>query len=341
MHDRILRVAALAVLLVFGTAEAKKPPVCNCECPVIYTFDEPGWIALSTAEISGAYGFHSAPVAGVLTGNGVGEAPLLALPLDQPPVLGRTYVVRAWVNADFADEATPFTLGIGEFLQTVFQASVHRSQVGPGLQLIELGTFTNNSAIDTWLLLLTLESAGPAAGRWVVDDIEIRELSATEALIMARKLDAVNALRDALKTIDGTSGYQTNLGGRVYKAVVTPDDDLSGVELPYGFVKVHPESAIDEDEDTIISQFNVSFHLFVAETWEERTESTAVDFCLRFADDIKLFRLKNPDLSGTVHEFSFLGFNDDDAGVLPSENWIEAVAAFALKQYVDLGSLQS
>lgn len=323
---------------------------------MIFTFDEPGWFLgyfgdPSEAVIGSDFGYHSAPNALALgPGSSVlsGSANIYGTLTIVPLVVGKTYLLRAWIDGDLADESTPLQVIVTNGDTDYFLFVLNKSQVGSGMRLVQLGTFVLTQEATELYLTAGLSNSSiqdppnPTTGRWVIDDIEIREPLPVEALVMARKVEAMDALTDALKAVDGTDGYRSNLGGRIYEMTLLPDDRVAGVELPYGHLRTLPEPThTDGNDDLIVLEWVATLHVMLAESATDRTKSTARRAAYILADDMRLVQLKNPTLGGTVVEIEFLGLQDEDAGVFPTERWVEVIAPFRLKQYVDLDSLQT
>jgi hypothetical protein len=234
MYGRRSVALVLAILGCIGMARAHPP--WTDSAVIAYDFSEAGWYTESvsgTAAITGAYGYHSAPVAlaiegdntGLLAGFGQRDATLgNGLP---PTIPGETYTIWAWVNADAASEDTPALFDVASWLATVTQLQLLKSQVpGSGWQRVMVGSYVNrridgqpfdpvHDGIGTVVLtfqISTFNGSGfgsLAKGRWLFDDVEIVSVE-EEAMTKRREIREAITSRIAAVTI--ANGYAVNVG---------------------------------------------------------------------------------------------------------------------------------
>jgi len=188
---RSLGIALVVALLCVAAAAGHGPrKTHNCQDGLMYTFDETGWaIYAGPAEIGPNHWYHSPPVALSLSADGTSLFGSAAIIQHEEHLLvpGKTYDVRARLNADEAVEATPFRLFIGAFGNALFEARAYKSQLGAGGQLVEFGSFVvPDPNPGVMLIFPEMDNSGlseiNATGRWGVDDIEITEHQETAGL---------------------------------------------------------------------------------------------------------------------------------------------------------------
>ncbi len=331
--------ALVVVLVAVGlavSAPARPRSFVGCENRVIYTFDESGWylnLYAQAGEITGTYGSHSAPVALSLPANGselTGSAGLLT---EEPHLTpGHSYVVRAWVNADLADEATPVRVFIGAFGLPLFEGRVYKHELGSGFQFVELGTFAvPDPNPGTMLIEIETNNGGislvNASGRWGIDDIEIEEV-----IMETGKRIAVDALRDAFKTING-SPFRTSLQSRVYSRFNTPTS-APDIEMPWGVIQqVNSPSRYSEPGNNLDRTWIMTGLFFFKENMEDDPLNTSAQAaCDDFEDDIADLIKSDPTLGGTVHRCNILDV-DPIYGVTP--DYAEVHVTIELEQQLE------
>lgn len=206
--------AALVAAFVSIVAPAQSERLCF-EWPVIYNFGEPGWVQSGgTGIITSMYGYHSAPIAGSLSGDGSTVPGGLEIAVDYL-IPGMHYSIRAWLNANAADEAFPVRISIGLPNEETYVFETLKSSIGPGWQLVELGTFDGWHSLGGFLdsqrvLRANLAFPGgplggpPVVGRWGVDDIEIESFEEAE---MTKRREIREALVAKVASVTIANGY--------------------------------------------------------------------------------------------------------------------------------------
>jgi len=317
---------------------------------MISNFDPPDdalWTLTGAAQITDAYGALSQPnalylFARLVTGPGGAISVLTRSTAARSfaVVPGVVYTIRPSANGSAAGKKIKLTLSVTDGATS---ADVQLDWSGIGVGWEQWGGL---QFVPTGGIIEISLSAGPPDvgfeevdfdGYWLVDELQI--LSPTEALIMASKLAAMTALRDALAAIDGTGGYRLNLRGGVHRSLIQPDDDHVQIVYPYGCV-VEDDETITAIEDTALeAQWDVEVLFYLEETWADRFNSSAIVEADKLSDDIKRLALSDPTLGGEVNEMHLLGFSPGTAGTIPDAVFAECSARFRLKQYVDLSTL--
>jgi hypothetical protein len=172
------------------TSSAAVPPCYN------FNFNESNWETenyCGTSDIGSTFGYHSSNNALSVSGDdtcingGLAYIPI-SLQYD------KFYKVTAWVNGDLADQGTPLVLFVSPGFGFPFSGRVFKNELG-GSGWHKVTFFVMNfptpippgEAINPHNLFFGaglmngFASDGNAAqGRWVVDDIEIREILIVE-----------------------------------------------------------------------------------------------------------------------------------------------------------------
>ncbi len=351
MRDRILAAVALA-LLVVGTGTA----------PMTYTFDEPGWTLVAppgTAEIGSAHGysspFNALSVSGVDPGDPFSSRGGYAYRTLAELESGKTYIATVWAYPDEADEDSPLTVFVAPsgppflFAGLSISARIAMETVSSGGQVVDVFTLNIPNGVDPstlWLGIGILNDLVPpnaavakARGRWTADDLRFIDVETPQGVIYLRKRAALNAFRDALLSMSPAGGYATTLTGGVLKATIFPDDDHAQIQLPYACIQLTPWSQPDIESQYFVCDWGVNVLFFGPESWRDPKNADTVDYFLDLWDDLHLMRLQNPDLAGTVNEFSFDRVSPEEAGVLPGEPFVPMAAQFTFKQFFDAQNL--
>jgi hypothetical protein len=170
----------------------------------------------------------------------------------------------------------------------------------PGWRKVTLGPFLfTDTGVDGRLYLsnantLDLEPV------WYVDTCSVARLTGDPAMVS--KLAAISNLRSALLAITGAgSGYRTNLGGRVYTVLATPDV-LPDSSLPYVCVPLLDEEQTfsDYDDSVIESRWRQTIFAYVGERESDPLETTTTADAANVCDDIVKAVLADLTLAGAV-----------------------------------------
>ena len=202
----------------------------NGDALKLYAFDEPEWQIeqeFGVVEITGAFGYHSAPVALRLEGNDTGFFAGDAF-LDPttgtglfPTIPGEPYTIRAWVNTDAADDHAFLRFSVSALVAglpyAVADFDFHKADLPAGdWQPFTVGTFIDAVSPGPGPVSLIFSVSAFAdfgfdnvKGRWLVDDIEFT--SAEEQEDMSKRRPIREAIVTRVKTVTTANGYSLTL----------------------------------------------------------------------------------------------------------------------------------
>lgn len=187
------------------------------------TFDEPGWILAPFSDVNDAV---IEPVTGdakalILSTSGniySGFATVYGALEMAPLMVGSTYPVMAWINGDDADEGTPlqiFLNGTAAPSNENFSAVILKSQMGSGMQLVNLGSFMPIEADLTLFAALfnnrIQDPPNETKGRWVVGEILIGSVG----FEMSKRREIREALVARAGSVLIGNGYALSIGEAV------------------------------------------------------------------------------------------------------------------------------
>jgi hypothetical protein len=288
---------------------------------MIYTFDEPGWDLNSNADPSDA---TIGPVPGdsaalILKTLGIYGGNVIiygALPITL--AIGTNYAVRAMIDGDMADETTPLQILVNGAVEN-FARAIYKSEVGAGMQIIELGTFVPTET-DLFLFAALYnghiqDPPNPTSGRWVVGSISVADASIPEFIVLSKWAAVENAIA-VLKGINGAaSASYTNLGGRVYTELFDPIDDPER-PLPYVCVPlVNDEETIEYESFMFTARWRLTIYGYFANDADDRLEASGARLAANFRDDVVRAFMLDQHLSGQTVNAEIVSVNSR-AGVL-------------------------
>jgi len=266
--------------------------------PMIYTFDTQDelneWVIAGDAAIE-PFSFYSTPNALRLEGS-LSYTPASGSRLLGPGLLvqpGTTYMVSARLNADLA--VTKLTVRIQDGVDTVATFVVSVSDVAAGWQPYDFGPFVNTGSAYTTELQVFIETS--SSGIWLVDDIEIVEVSGD----VMKKWSAISAAIKAMKDVTITRNYNNDLGSRVYTRLFTPQEQRD-VALPYACIPVDQEAEkIEYEGFQFQSTWRLTGHAFFKDNPEsDPLDSAGATSAAKFRDDLIRAFMADPDLGNTV-----------------------------------------
>lgn len=317
---RRIAVAFVALALALGLAHAKQ----HKGKPVLYTFDEAGWIVGGPGEISGTYGYKSSPVALSLAGNGFAAFSSAAYQYTHDMAFGKRYVVSAWLNADLASDGTPIHIDVYGGL--LFASSTEKAQIGAGWQFVELGSFvdTEVNPANLYVGIEIKNIGGPVtAGRWLVDDVEIEEVE-------MRKWDAISSVVAAVKTINGvTDGFNIDLANRVYSRMFTPPEQPT-VMLPYCCIPLDQEAETIEYEGlSFTSTWRIAGWAFLSDNPESDVlNSAGAEAAAKFRDDLLRAIMADQSLGGTAINCEVASVDTFEGSTGDPTTWVQFTISF-------------
>ena len=141
--------------------------------------------------------------------------------------------------------------------------------------------------------------------------------------------------------INGTGGgYWHNLGGRVYKRMVVPEEE-GPIGLPYVCVPLEGDNpAVEHTEQGVILQWTEAISGFVAETSESDVDANSPDAALKLWDDIVRALLKTRTangqwLNGKAENLEILSGGGTVAGVIGDDDYGEVLVLVQLQTRFD------
>lgn len=141
---------------------------------------------------------------------------------------------------------------------------------------------------------------------WVVDDVE--------AHVAQVKWTAIQGLITVLKGINGT-GFHTDLGGRVYTRLITPEDKVK-VTFPYACVPILFGEQVTEHEGLVTKRkWRQPVFCFVRAPEPQSRESATAEAAANLEDDIFRAVMLDDTLGGTVADAQIVDIASQ-AGVL-------------------------
>jgi hypothetical protein len=193
-----------------------------------FTFDEPGWDLNSNADPSdatiGPVPGDSAALILKTLGTYGGTAQIYGALAIPPVVIGQSYEVRAKVNADGAHESTPLQILINGS-DVEFARPIYKSELGTGMQPIELGSFVPTEAnLILFAALYNSRIQDPpnaTVGRWEVGEILIGEPFA-QGFEMSKRREIRERIVARCGTVLVGNGYALSIGEAVTGPLLVP-----------------------------------------------------------------------------------------------------------------------
>jgi hypothetical protein len=202
-------------------------------------------------------------------------------------------MVSARLNADLA--VTKLTVRIQDGVDTVATFVVSVSDVAAGWKPYDFGPFVNTGSAYTTELQVFIETS--SSGIWLVDDIEIVEVSGD----VMKKWSAISAAITAMKAVTVAGNYNNDLGSRVYTRLFTPQEQRD-VALPYACIPVDQEAEkIEYEGFQFQSTWRLTGHAFFKDNPEsDPLNSAGATSAAKFRDDLIRAFMVDPDLGNSV-----------------------------------------
>jgi hypothetical protein len=305
---------------------------------MLFNFDPPeiGWTLSGGAAIRSDLGAHSAPNSLYLFGRKsafLGDvASTASRSLSVVP--GKTYPVRLMTKGDGAG-AVPVQLHFESGLES-FDFYLD-APIGSGWQVWEPGSVAFSVASVT----LEIDGHTPAAsgsGFWLIDDVElddgvadVGDLSKWKAIVNAKAL---------LEQLAGpTTGWNTDLGGRVYTRLFTPMEETQQ-RRPYVCLPVNQEGEqiVHGPGGLATSTWKLEGYAYFDDDPEsDRLNSDGARQASLFRDDIVRAFMDGTRLLGQAISCDVVAV-DTGAGIL-EDGWCEVEFTISFEQMVGAADL--
>lgn len=224
---------------------------------------------------------------------------------------GQVYPFGAWIN---------FSQSLGETMEF----RVNFDPLGTGSWDL-VGSISGRTGIEYWEpphptatgtamgFRLSNIASGPVH-IFFADDVFADGAFDTMAM---SKYTAIANLQTLLKTMTVANGYQTELAGRVYTRLFTPDDKV-GTNLPYVCIPLVEDAETIEyiGGRTAQSKWRQPFWFFCADNYAtDQKDSAAVTAAAKFRDDVIKVIGTSATLTGAVRDCQVVSIQST-AGVL-------------------------
>ena len=171
-------------------------------------------------------------------------------------------------------------------------------------------------------------------GFWLLDAVSIPIPGGEEAVARHSKHAAFNAIIARLKLLRGGTAFHTDLGDRVFPALVEPEAGVN-LKMPYACFPLVDEFTYEMTQRGAVMQWSGQVHVFVPETAADALQSTSSVTAAKAHDDLAELFLQDDTLDGTVAGVELLGGNTEAGVYLGGTNYGEILFRMRFTHFLD------